>query len=456
MLDVPDDTRNLVPQRQHARLVLGLLLFLHLVTCCLSLIYVAEFYVTYRIVMFDRAHVVAATLNVVLFGATSFLFTVGRFSFGYFLGFYFYTMILGYLWLVEFSRFPYNHTLAAVSAFASALAFLVPALFITSPIKQRYVLSVRALDNLLSSILVLAAVVIAAGAHNNFKLVGLTDIYNFRDAINFPAWLRYAMGAMSNALLPFAFACFVARGNWLRAAAALLLLLLLYPITLTKLALFAPFWLLYLALLSRLFEARTTVILSLFLPVLAGVIQALLYEANALTFEQMIHYFSAMNFRMIAFPSIAIDIYNHFFSTHDHTHFCQIILLKPFVSCPYTEQLSIIMAKAYQLGNLNASLFATEGVASVGLILAPLAAFACGLVISLANRLSSGLPSKFILVSGGILPQVFLNVPLTTTLFTGAAAVLFLLWYVTPRTMFEQKPGTNRFGALIDNDRSKP
>ncbi len=159
---------------------------------------------------------------------------------------------------------------------------------------------------------------------------------------------------------------------------------------------------------------------------------------------------------MIAFPSIAIDIYNDFFSTHDHTHFCQIIFLKPFVNCPYTEQLSIVMAKAYQLGNLNASLFATEGVASVGLILAPLAAFACGLVISLANRLSSGLPSKFILVSGGILPQVFLNVPLTTTLFTGGAAVLFLLWYVTPRTMFEQKPGTNRSGALIDNERSKP
>jgi hypothetical protein len=97
------------------------------------------------------------------------------------------------------------------------------------------------------------------------------------------------------------------------------------------------------------------------------------------------------------------------------------------------------MEKAYQLGNLNASLFATEGIASVGLVLAPLAAFACGLVISLANRLSSGLPSKFILLSGGILPQVFLNVPLTTTLLTGGTAILVLLWYLTPRAMFEQE-----------------
>src|ERR1700730_6418735 len=197
MPDSADNTPHLVPFRSHARLVLGLILPLPLMACCLSLIYVAELYATYHLVVFNKTHIFMASLNVVLFAAASILFTLGRFSFGYFLGFYFYTMILGYLWLVEFSRFPYNHTLAAVSAFASALAFLVPALFITSPIKQRYVLSVRALDNLLSSILVLAAVVIAAGAHNNFKLVGLTDIYNFRDAINFPAWLRYAMGAMS-------------------------------------------------------------------------------------------------------------------------------------------------------------------------------------------------------------------------------------------------------------------
>jgi hypothetical protein len=31
-----------------------------------------------------------------------------------------------------------------------------------------------------------------------------------------------------------------------------------------------------------------------------------------------------------------------------------------------------VMAEAYHVGNLNASLFATEGIASVGPILAPL------------------------------------------------------------------------------------
>jgi hypothetical protein len=442
MTALPEDSVGFASMRRHKRLTLGLLLCFHIVICCLSLIYVAELYGYLQILKFDNTHLYAAALTVAPFALVSVLFTFSRFSFGYFLGFYFYTMILGYLWLAAFSQFHYDHILASASAFASALAFLVPALFVTSPIRQRLVLSARTFDHLLSLILVLAAAIIATGAYYNFRLVGVGEIYSFRGEIEFPGFMRYAMGATSDAMLPFAFAAFVARGDRWRAAAALLLLLLLYPITLSKLVLFAPFWLLFLALLGRFFEARTTVVLSLLLLVSAGVVLALLYSADILSFPSMIGYFSAINFRMIAFPSIALDVYNHFFSTHDHTHFCQILFLKPFVTCPYSDYLSVMMARTYQLGNLNASLFATEGIASVGPILAPLAGFGCGLLISLINRLSSGLPSKFILLSGGILPQVFLNVPLTTTLLTGGAALLFLLWYVTPRTMFEQMTDT--------------
>jgi hypothetical protein len=440
------DTRDLTSVRSQGRSKLTLLGCFHIVTCCLSLIYVAGFYAGYQIAWFDKTRLYAAALNVAPFAVVSILFTFSRFSFGYFVGFYFYTMILGYLWLVEFSQFHYDHTMASVSAFVSALAFLVPALFISSPIKQRFVLSTRAFDNLLSVILVLSAAVIACGAFYNFKPVSVAEIYKFRDELGFPAWLRYAVGATSNTLLPFAFACFVARGNQWRVALVLLLLLLFYPITLSKLALFAPFWLLFLTLLSRFVDARISVILSLFLPMSAGVILMFLFRSEVLSYEQVRHYFGAINFRMIAVPSIALDVYNDFFWKNDHTYFCQIYFLKPFVDCPYIDPLSIVMAKAYQFGNWNASLFATEGVASVGLILAPFAVLACGLIISLGNRFSSGLPARFILLSGGILPQVFLNVPFTTTMLTGGAALLFLLWYVTPRTMFEQKASEQ--GAL--------
>jgi hypothetical protein len=184
-------------------------------------------------------------------------------------------------------------------------------------------------------------------------------------------------------------------------------------------------------LLSKVFETRTSVFLSLFLPILTGVIFFTFFEAPAK------NYFGTINFRMTAIPSNAMDIYNDFFSRHDLTHFCQISVLKPLVYCPYQEPLGVVMKKVYGLGNFNASLFATEGAASVGPWFAPLIVFICGLIIALGNRLSAGLPPRFILISGAILPQVFLNVPLTTTLLTHGAAVLFLLWYLTPRTIFE-------------------
>lgn len=439
MNEFPDSPPSVAFRRQHTWRGVALLLGLHIVACCLSLIYVAQSREKLHIVMFDYSHLYAAVLSVGLFAIVAGLFAFARFSFGYFLGFYFYTMILGYLWIVEFSDTRYDHTSASVSAVASAIAFLVPALLITSPVRQRLILSPRALGHLLSLILILAAAIIAAGAFYNFRLVGLQDIYAFRGELEFPAWLRYAIGATSNALLPFAFACFVARGDRWRAAAVLLMLLLFYPITLTKLALFSPFWLLFLVILSRLFEARIAVVLSLFVPILIGVALGTLVEFGTLRDAQIEQYFGVINFRMIAFPSVALDVYSEYFSTHAHTWFCQISLLKPFMGCPYDEYLSVMMSKAYDLGNLNASLFATEGIASVGPTLAPLAVLACGLVISLANRVSAGLPPQFVLLSGGILPQVFLNVPLTTTLLTNGAALLFLLWYVTPRGLFEAK-----------------
>jgi hypothetical protein len=87
-------------------------------------------------------------------------------------------------------------------------------------------------------------------------------------------------------------------------------------------------------------------------------------------------YFSTVNFRTIAIPSVAMDVYEDFFAKHDLTHFCQITILKPIMKCPQT-QLSIVMQWAYKLGSFNASLFATEGIASVGTLFAPVAVFIC-------------------------------------------------------------------------------
>jgi hypothetical protein len=408
-------------------------LFIHTIATCVSMAYVAQHYP--HLMPVSEALLKTAILSAGSFAFVGIIFAVARFSFGYFLGFYFFTIIEGYLWIVNFSTLSYDHRLATISIFLSGLAFLIPATLVNSPSNRHVSLSPRAFNAVLTGLLICATATVLTGAFYNFRLVGLSSIYQFRNSIEFPTALRYAIGITSGAVLPYAFACFVTlRAPW-RAALTLLLFLLLYPVTLTKLTLFAPGWLLFVLLLTKLTEIRIATVLSLLAPMLVGIALALLNKFLAISLPLTGIFIGAVNDRMIAMPSIALDVYNNFFSTHELTDFCQINLLKPFVDCPYSDPISVVMDRTYPYGAFNASMFATEGIASVGLFLAPLSAFACGTIVWLGNRLSSDLPARFVFLSAGILPQIFLNVPLTTTLLTNGGAVLFLLWYITPRAM---------------------
>ncbi len=84
------------------------------------------------------------------------------------------------------------------------------------------------------------------------------------------------------------------------------------------------------------------------------------------------------------------------------------------------------MEKAYQFGNINALLFATEGY-RLGRTVSR-AAGGAGMrhsVIALGNRASAGLPPEFVLISAALLPQTFLNVPFTTACLTSAPGSRF-------------------------------
>jgi hypothetical protein len=403
------------------------LFFLHALACCLSLVAVGIVHQYFpHMPWFSWDHATGAVAVVGSFSILAFLlFQRAAFSFGYFIGFYFFTIVLGYLWLGWFSQFDYDY--GAASAFVACLAFLVPALLLKISVRRVAVLSPTVFEIGLIGIPVAALTVVAIGSFYNFRLVEVGAIYQYRDAIQFPRWLGYVFGIMTTSLIPFAFACFVERRQYLLAGACLVLLLALYPVTLSKVVLFAPFWLMFLLILSIRFEGRVAVILSLLLPLWAGLLS--LPASTAL--------FSLVNFRMIGIPSMALDIYSNFFAHHPLTHFCQISLLKPLMDCPYSEPLGAVMQEAYRSGSWNAFLFATEGVASVGLLFAPLVAFVAGLLVALANAMSDGLPPRFVILSSGILVQTLINVPFTTAMLTHGAGLLVLLWYVTPTEMLQ-------------------
>src|ERR1700712_646048 len=115
------------------RIRIALLMFLHTVACCVSLVYLADgkFQVSFDPatfhIFYDPARLHRAVIVVAAFALVSIAFCFARFSFGYLVGFYFYTMIAGYLWLNCFTDLNYDHKLAGLSAAVSAVAFLLPA-----------------------------------------------------------------------------------------------------------------------------------------------------------------------------------------------------------------------------------------------------------------------------------------------------------------------------------------
>ena len=96
-------------------------------------------------------HAVAVTIVLCAFVP---LFAKARFSFGYFAGISFYSVIIGFFWASYLRCRNTTTVLARWSALASLLLFLLPALFQTRPLPRRLMLSPQAMSRLMLVLLV--------------------------------------------------------------------------------------------------------------------------------------------------------------------------------------------------------------------------------------------------------------------------------------------------------------
>src|ERR1700761_6425985 len=121
-------------QAFQSKFSLLILVFLHSIVYCASLIVVSQrqFYILY-----DADRLPVAIAGAAACSLIALFFVFARFSFGYFAGFYFYTLILGFIWIDTFSKYNYNKVAAALSAAASLVLFLIPAVLIRAPFKYR-------------------------------------------------------------------------------------------------------------------------------------------------------------------------------------------------------------------------------------------------------------------------------------------------------------------------------
>jgi len=389
-------------------------------------------------------HAVALTIVLCAFVP---LFVKARFSFGYFAGISFYSMIIGFFWASYFTPEPYDHVVARWSAVASLLLFLLPALFQTRPLPRWLMLSPQAMRRVMLVLLALSAGVLALGATYGFALVGLSQSEQFRSAFPRPAVLNYLIGWSIGAVLPFAFAYFAWHRRYALAFVALLLIWCSYPVMLNKSVVFGGVWLLYLFVLFRLFEPKRATVYSLLILMLPGIVFYNLIEADWIAPEGALghalrFFYGNVNIRLFGYPTLAMNYYSDFFAHHPLTHFCQIGIIRAVYGCPYPFQLGASMAEAYHMGSMNGSLFATEGIASVGPIWAPVSALVCGLIVSFGNSAAARLPAPVVVTSAGFaVQQALLNAPLSVCLLSNGLLVLWLLWAISP-PMEREEGGT--------------
>jgi hypothetical protein len=386
----------------------------------------------------------AVPASIVLIGFIP-LFVRARFSFGYVAGVSFYGMIAGYFWLSYFTKLDYDVTLARWSALGSLLLFLLPVLFQTRPLPTALKWSPATMDRFVLGLLGLAVVVLALSATYGFALVGLERSETLRSSFVRPTLLNYAIGAITSAVLPFAFAYLAWQRRYGLAAVAILLIWAYYPVALNKSVLFGGLWLPYVFVMFRLFEPKRAAIYTLSIPMIPGIIAYGLMLSGWLSMDSASGHaaqfvIGMVNVRMFGYPTFALDLYSDFFASHPVTHYCQIAIIRAIHGCPYPFQLGTVMAEAYHLGSFNGSLFATEGIASVGPLWAPVSALVCGLIVSLGNSASTRLPPAVVATSAGLaVQQALLNAPLSVSLLTNGVLMLWLLWAITPPASLEQR-----------------
>jgi hypothetical protein len=381
-------------------------------------------------VWFELDKLPEAVTGIVLCAVIIPFFLFSRFSFGFVLGFCFFAAVTGFVWISYFSPFHYDHRLARLSSVASLIALLIPLLFFSPRIRQA-AMDKRSFTLLLVVLLMFSALILVCDATYGF--VFDQPLSSARTTIVRPSWLNYFNGMITVAILPYAFAYFSIQRKWSLAILSIVLGVLFYPVLVNKTILLMPFWLPFLFFLFNKRSSKVATVLSLLIPMIVGMIFFLLKVSVFPEIDMLRYPMGIANLRMLAIPSAALDHYADFFNAHPLTGFCQISLVQHYFGCPYTVQLGLVFAEIYKIGNFNASLLATEGLASVGFYWAPLSAFVCGLILSIGNGVSERLPVQLVVVSSGIVVQALLNVPLTTALLSNGTALLFLLWYLTPR-----------------------
>ena len=279
------------------------------------------------------------------------------------------------------------------------------------------------------------------------SFAGIDTIYDQRSAfakVDVNIFLLYALGWLSTAFNPY----FITYGMidktkrwmlWLGIAGQILI----YMGFASKgfiLILFIYFWF-YLAVLKagRLMPERISYVYLVF--AIVSVISA--YFAGAENVSTSTEYgfwptiASVIYMRALGLPAALTGVYAEYFATNPLTYFSQMNVVNWFVQYPYTEVLGMVIGRFLAGGstgmNANASMWATDGLASIGPIGIVFIGTVVGIALIFANRIVT--PDKLVFAS--ILSTTFVmnlgDSGFFTNMITGGGfLMLFAVAFASP------------------------
>lgn len=287
------------------------------------------------------------------------------------------------------------------------------------------------------------SVIVAYRGH--FQLVSFADVYALRfenEALG-GGLVGYVVMWLMYCFLPLGMARGLVYRDWPNLLISLAGALLIYMATGAKVSALAP---LIAAAVYLLLLGRGSFLRNLMLAASAGLICVLVVVPD----EGVSGFIKALLFqRAVGTPGWTVSVYYKYFADHGYTYYSHIGLVNMLTDSysygPYSlGQLLGIEVAGNTLANFNASFWATDGVAALGVVGAYIVTIPVAAYTYLLNAAAKGVRTEVMAIWLTGFALGMLNLPLATTMFSGGGALILLIAALSrvraPRALAPERP----------------
>lgn len=264
--------------------------------------------------------------------------------------------------------------------------------------------------------------------HSHMRLVGFSDVYSLRfetNLVEVPGILHYAQMWMTYAFIPFFIAVGVCKKSIFYVLFSVFLSLLIYLIQGSKLALLMV---LIVFILLFLYRRKGDFLINICFYFFAFVLVfSYVPSSNIVNWVKSIVFI-----RTLGTPGWTIVHYYEYFKENGYSYYGHIgIIDYIFGNYPYGDlalgQLIGIEYSGSEEANFNANFWSSDGIAAIGVFGMLLASLFLSFVLRFLDFISKNYDLKFVFLMTIGFWQALLNIPLSTSIFSGGGVVLLLI-----------------------------